>query len=184
MGSKTTDVNFSIDIILTDAKNRICIIKKKSEILFYQIYSLCNPQHIWEFKWEGEKKKSQYFLTPVSFLGVSSDSPKAGNPIKPSQHYHWIGDDKRHPAHNQESAENDRGHVFQHRVHRSFWPSNRLSKLLLNILWNSRRHFCCRTFNYVNNLRGRKRSFNCVFMGIFSLNPTTAYTPPHSLIIK
>jgi len=29
MGSKTTDVNFSIDIILTDAKNRICIIKKK-----------------------------------------------------------------------------------------------------------------------------------------------------------
>lgn len=75
-----------------------------------------------------------------------------------SQHYHWISDDKSHPAHKQESAEDDGGHVLQHGVHGGLWPRDRPSGFLLDILWSSGRHFCRGPFNYVNNLRGRGSS--------------------------
>lgn len=92
----------------------------------------------------------------ISGLCNVPDTPNTQKHIKPGQHYHWVGDDKSHPAHKQESAEDDRGHVLQHGVHWSLWAQDGPSRSLLHVLWSSWRPFCWGTFNNVNDLRQRE----------------------------
>lgn len=114
---------------------------------------LCSPVHICE---EGKYLECVINSCIISGSYNVPDFPNAQKHIKPGQHYHWVGDDKSHPAHKQEGAEDDCGHVLQHGVHRSLWPRDGPSRSLFNILWSSWRPFCWGTFNNVNDLRQRK----------------------------